>query len=195
LRKRNARRLRREKVRRCADGWHAFPEPAMKVLIVYYSRTGRTRRLAARLAREFSAPMVCIGEQHHRLGTAGWLRSLFEATFRLEPEIARLRRVIDDYDLVLIGTPVWGRQLASPVRSFARQYGHRVRQVAFFCTMGCSGQPSAFADLQRELRRAPQATLALSEDEVLHLATPEVRSKVERFVRTIRAMQPQTAEV
>lgn len=157
----------------------------MKILVVYFSRTGHTRRLAIRLARELGAATAAITEPRSRRGLLGYQRSLYEATFRCEPEIDPLPRQPRDYDLVLIGTPVWGWQLASPVRSFAHRFARTIRRTAFFCTMGGSGDRRAFAELERVLGRRPEAVLALTEAELHSMLAPATKAKVAAFTRRL----------
>ena len=153
----------------------------MKILVVYFSRTGHTRRLATRLARDLGAATAAITETRSRHGILGYQRSLYEATFRCEPEIKRLTRQPRDYDLVLIGTPIWGWQLASPVRSFARCYARSIRRTAFFCTLGGAGDRRAFAELARLLGRRPEAVLAITEAELQSMLAVETKAKLTAF--------------
>jgi menaquinone-dependent protoporphyrinogen IX oxidase len=154
----------------------------MKILVVYYSRTGRTRLLAERLARDLDANTVAITEPRHRQGLFGYQRSVLEAISGRAVPIDPLRRHPGAYDLVLVGTPIWGWNLASPVRAFARQYGRSVRRVAFFCTMGSSGNRPAFDELRRLIGRAPVAELALTEAEMQWTGRADVRVKIRHFV-------------
>lgn len=166
----------------------------MRILVVYFSRTGHTRRLAVRLARQLGATTAAITEAHSRRGLLGYQRSLYEATFHCEPEIDPLTRQPRDYDLVVIGTPVWGWQLASPVRSFARRYARSIRRTAFFCTMGGSGDRRAFAELGRVLGRRPEAVLALTEAELHSMLAPATRAKVAAFTRRLLGAEATTRQ-
>lgn len=159
----------------------------MKVLVVYFSRTGTTRRLAERLARELDGTLMPITETRSRLGLLGYPRSLIEAVSGRDVPIDPPRRDPRDYDLVLIGTPVWGWHLSSPVRAFARQWGRRLKHVAFFCTMGGSGERPAFDELRRLCGQVPLAELALQASDLEHLARGDLRSRIQRYVRQ---MQP-----
>lgn len=160
----------------------------MKVLVVYYSRTGHTRRLAERLARELRGSAMPITEPRSRLGFLGYQRSLFEAVAGRDATIDPPRRDPRDYDLVLIGTPVWGWSLSSPVRAFARQWGRKLKQVGFFCTMGSGGDRGAFDELRRLIGHAPLAELALTDRELPLLNKGETRNRVDRF---LHRLQPQ----
>jgi flavodoxin len=157
----------------------------MKVLVAYFSRSGRTKRVAERLARELGGSAMAIGERGSRRGLFGYQRSLFEAVTGCEAKIEPPRKASRDFDLMLIGTPIWGWRLSSPVRAFARRYGKGCQRVAFFCTMGGSGDRAAFAELERLVGRRPEAVLALTEAEVADMSRPEVRAKLDRFVNRL----------
>lgn len=159
----------------------------MKILVVYFSRTGHTRRLAERLARELDATPMAIAETGSRLGFLGYWRSLFEAVAGRGAEIEKARRDPAEFDLVVVGTPIWGWNLSSPVRAFMRSHARSMPRAAFFCTMGGSGDRVAFEELQRLLGRAPEATLALTQAEVAHLGRADVKAKIARFVAPLRA--------
>lgn len=157
----------------------------MKVLVVYFSRTGATRRLAERLARELGGTAMAIAETRARRGLLGYQRSLFEAVSGFSPPIEPPPHDPSEFDLVLIGTPVWGWRPSSPVRAFMRRWGRKLRRVALSCTMGRSGDRRTFDELRRLLGRPPVAELALTAHEVAALASPPVRVKVDRFVKRL----------
>jgi flavodoxin len=160
---------------------------SMRILIVYFSRTGHTKRLAERLARELGTSSTAITERRSRRGFFGYQRSLIEAVTGRDATIDKLRNQPREHDLVLIGTPIWGWHLSSPVRAFARQHAKALRHVAFFCTMGGSGDRIAFAELQRLVGHRPLATLALTEHELTSMSTGEVKAKIDRFVSRLLA--------
>ena len=170
----------------------------MKTLVVYFSRTGHTRRVAEGLARALEGNTGAIRERRSRSGFFGYQRSLFEAVTGRDAAIDPAHPSPVGYDLVLIGTPVWGWRLSSPVRAYARRHAKRIRRCAFFCTMGGSGDRRAFAELEALLGRRPEATLALTEDEVARIDGDAVGAKITRFVERLRAPVhevPPTAEV
>jgi flavodoxin len=156
-----------------------------RALVVYYSRTGYTRRIAEEIARALTCDICPIQEEKARHGLPGYLRSVYEAVRRKQPTIAALACDPGQYDVIVIGTPVWGWSLSSPVRAFVQRYGHRFARVAFFCTMGGSGAQKVFGELQQIVRMAPVATLGLTDTEIdaqTHL------QKVDRFTTALREL-------
>ena len=109
------------------------------ILCVYYSRTGKTEQVMGEIARALDAELVKIEDGQDRSGWRGYLRSGLE-TMRATPcEIKPLQteRPLNEYRLVIIGTPVWAGRCSSPVRSFLIQYHGSLPQVS--CVIVRSG--------------------------------------------------------
>ena len=137
----------------------------MKALIVYFSRTERTRKVAEAIASLMGSDLEEIREKRGRGGPLGWLRSGMESTRGMLPDIEPLGIDPASYDLVVVGTPIWASNASSPVRAFVNQYGDRIRGVAFFCTGDGSEADEAFKGLEELLGRKPQSTMALLGEE------------------------------
>ena len=159
----------------------------MRILVVYYSRSGHTRRLAERLARELGADLAAIRERGTRQGLLAYPRALIEAVAGLDARIV-VPPAVTAYDLVVIGTPIWGWHLSSPVRAWARQRSGAVRRAAFFCTADHGGTRAAFEELEALLRRKPKATLAMTAAEVDRLIDGRAQARIDRFVAALRAL-------
>ena len=111
------------------------------------------------------------------------LRALWDALLRRKPSVMEVKHNPVDYDLLVLGGPIWARHLAAPVRTFAEQYGSRAKRVAFFCTEDKQGADTAFADLEKLCQHKPMATLAV---DAQHLAPAGHRSDLGRFVACLR---------
>jgi menaquinone-dependent protoporphyrinogen IX oxidase len=155
----------------------------MKILVTYFSRTGFTKRVAEQLARKLDATLCPIQESGSRLGLLGYSRCLWEASFDVDPKIKPLAQDPAQFDLVVIGTPIWGWHVASPPRAFARRYGMQIKRAAFFCTMGGSGAETAFSQLQQAVGIQPVATLALTDREI---EANSIRAKLTSFADALR---------
>ena len=108
------------------------------VLCIYYSRTGNTKKVMRAIAAETNAELVALTDGVDRSGLRGWLRSGLDAVKRDCPEAkpVETQRKLENYRLVIIGTPVWAGRCSSVVRSFLRQYGKKLRQAAYLITRG-----------------------------------------------------------
>lgn len=134
-----------------------------RTLVVYYSLHGHTRRIAQEIADACNADLEELSERHPRSGVLGSLRSGIEALLGAAPPLRPLMHEPRPDDLVVIGTPIWVWNMASPVRSFLQSHHAALGRVAFFCTCGGSGQAKVFHDMQGLCGHAPVATLGLTE--------------------------------
>jgi flavodoxin len=157
----------------------------MKVLVVFYSRTGHTRALAQRIAAALGADIEEIADRVDRRGVLGYLRSGRDAWLGRRSEIVPPANDPGKFDLVLIGTPVWNMSLSSPARSYLHDQAARLPQVAYFCTLGGSGAARVFRQMQQACGKAPRATLARTERQ---LAQADLTQAVEEFAARIRAL-------
>lgn len=133
-----------------------------KALVVYYSRTGNTRKVAETLAEALGAETEEIVAKKPRKGLRGWFFSGAEASRKIPAEIEPAKKDPAAYDLVAIGTPVWAWTVASPVRAYLERHGKDIKQAAFFCTMGSAGAEKTFTAMEELCGKKPLGTLALS---------------------------------
>jgi len=156
-----------------------------RALIVYHSRTGHTRRVAQALARRLEADIEEIKIVQPMAGWLGYAMCAIESLAELTPALRPMQRDPADYALVLIGTPVWFWNVASPVRSWLG--AHRLqRRVAFFCTMGGSGAGRAFSTMSTLVGHEPVATMALIDSEI----DAKLVDKIAPFVRALHFRRP-----
>ncbi len=137
----------------------------MKILVVYYSRTNVTRKVAVNLTKELKADIEQIKDVKDRGGLMGYLRSGKEAMMKTPAEIKEIKKDPSNYDLVIIGTPIWGYTMASPIRTYLT--ANKFKQVAFFCTQGGSGAKRAFGHMAELIGKEPKATLTLLTKDVM----------------------------
>jgi menaquinone-dependent protoporphyrinogen IX oxidase len=136
------------------------------ILVVFYSRSGTTRRAAEELAVLCRCDSEQIQDVHGRRGVFGALRSGWDAITKRLPAIRPAVHDALHYDLVVIGAPVWASTAASPARTYLMQHRREFNRVAFFCTMGGSGGDKALREMARLTDKTPVATLSLVEAEI-----------------------------
>lgn len=139
-----------------------------KILVVFFSRTGTTRRLAESIARATNADLEELREARPRLGVWGWLRSGYEGTYQRAAETLPLAHDLEEYDLVFVGSPTWSRSLSSPVRGFLERHRAELTHVALFATCAGRGADKVVQQMAALLTRPPLATLAMLASDVEH---------------------------
>lgn len=140
--------------------------PMPRVLVVYFSRTGFTQRLAEDIAARCGADVERLRDVRSRTGVLGYLRSAREALKQRVIEIERPALDPADYDIVLIGTPVWASHVSSPVRAYVTARMDRFKRVAFFCTQGGSGAPKVLVELEGLCGLKPLSTLVANDADI-----------------------------
>jgi len=107
----------------------------MKILVVYYSRTGTTKKVGEAIAKELSADSEAIVDLKRRSGIIGWFAAGADA-YRRKLTRIRTRNKPERYDMVIIGTPVWSKNMSPAVRTYLTNYDFVGKKVGFFCTAG-----------------------------------------------------------
>jgi flavodoxin len=150
-----------------------------RVLVVYYSRTGTTETVARAIRLELGCEIEAIHDAKHRSGVLGYIRSGMDAALRRPAKLLAMSSDPDDYDLVIVGTPIWNATVSAPVRTYLLANRERIRRVAFFCTHGGSGSERVLREMQELCVQPPVATLVLRTEEVRRDGfAPKIRSFV-----------------
>lgn len=133
------------------------------ILCIYYSRTGATRRAIKEIAELLGAEVTAITDDTERDGWRGYLRCGMDAmktsTRPLRP--FQTEKPLEDYKLVIVGTPVWAGRCASPVRALLKRRGLEMKNVAYVVTRGAV-QRSEEVYEQMDLYTAAPHCLAVS---------------------------------
>ena len=106
------------------------------VLCIYYSRTGHTKQVMEEIGAALNAETVEIRDAVDRSGLRGFLRCGRDAMRRETGPLSHFEtdRPLEDYRLVIVGTPVWAGRCSSVTRAFLKNYGKRLRSAAYVLT-------------------------------------------------------------
>ena len=133
------------------------------VLCIYYSRSGHTRRAVKEIAEALDAEIVAISDERDRSGWKGYLRSGMDAmktsTKPLRP--FETAKPLEEYKLVIVGSPVWAVRMASPVRSLLKRRGLEMHRVAYVVTRSSTQRSEEVYD-QMDLYTAEKRLFAVS---------------------------------
>jgi hypothetical protein len=138
----------------------------MKTLILYYSLSGTTRRVATQLAGDLDADIEEISCKRYLPGLWGYLLVAYDSIRGNLPPIGPLAHSVSKYELVVIAAPIWAFRPATPARTLLKDERERLPRVAFVLTHGGSAAQRSLDELQALLGRAPAATLVVREHDV-----------------------------
>lgn len=154
----------------------------MNALVVYYSRTGMTKKLAEAISGGLGCDVEEIIDTKDRSGAKGYLIAGKDAMTKSMTEIKASLKDPAFYDIVIIGTPVWAFTMAPAVRTYLNKNKGRIKKTAFFCTQGGAGGKRAFKEMEDASGKKPQAVLEIREKEVLKGAySPQVEKFIEEL--------------
>lgn len=136
------------------------------VLVVYYSRSGATERVARELAGKLGADLDVIRPQTDYAGANGFRRGVWHSLTGRMPKVGHDRDPAS-YSLVIVGSPVWAGKPSAPARSYLKANRGRIRSLAAFCVSG-SGQryDGVFRAVERLSGCPLAAKMALAERDV-----------------------------
>lgn len=136
----------------------------VKTLVVYYSRTGNTKLIGHEIAAALGADVEELKDGKNRAGPIGFLLSGMEAKRKTPVQLEKLVHNPAEYDVVVVGSPIWASTISTPTRTFLHQHRDSLKSVAWFCTSGSvAGETDGkgFAAMTEESRLSPIATLGL----------------------------------
>ena len=134
-----------------------------KVLVVAYSLTGTSRRLAESLSLPQQWALAEVRDaKEGRSDTTCVLDSLL----RRRPAIRYQGPDPGAFDAVVLVSPIWAYRLAGPMRSFVAEHAKALREVVVISVMGNRGAPNAQAEISRLTGKTPLLSAAFTAREV-----------------------------
>lgn len=112
----------------------------MKAIILYYSRSGNTERIAMQAQKDLHCDMIkIIPEEAYGNYISSCLRVTKEKKASVAPAFATPIPDLRGYDIVLLGYPVWAQDVPRFVADFICQCDLKNKTVIPFATYGMSG--------------------------------------------------------
>ena len=90
---------------------------AEETLIIYYSRTGKTRIVAETLQKNLGADMLAIEDPKDRSGAWGYMKSAYDAFTHKHTPIQPAELDLANHSFIIIATPIWSWNLSTPIHT------------------------------------------------------------------------------
>jgi len=103
----------------------------MKILVIFYSRSGKTKKIAEVISEILKSDKEEIFDIKNREGIVGFLSAGSDANLRRLTAIKEIKNNPSLYDLVIIGTPIWSSNISTPTRTYLFLYKEEFKKVAF----------------------------------------------------------------
>ena len=102
------------------------------------------------------------------------------ASMRRTSKINPISKNPSDYDLVIIGTPVWASNMATPIYTYLLKYNQDIKNIASFCTCISGGFEKALQNIDVTCGKTSLATMHLNAKEV-----ENPNQKINNFINKI----------
>jgi len=155
----------------------------MKILVTYYSRSGNTRKVAKKIASTLKCDIEEIHSKKDFSGPVGLLRLGYYALMKKSAVLKPCENDPRDYDLVIIGTPIWGGRPSLPIITYLRENKEKFKKVAFFCTYSGSGFENTIKIMKQITEKEPAATLDVTGSEI---KDKTYHKKIESFINDFK---------
>lgn len=153
----------------------------MKTLVVFYSRTGSTKKIAQTLAKKLGADLDEIIDHTNRSGIKGWILGGRDAMKKSLTEIS-VKKNPKNYDLVIIGTPIWVGASTPAFRTYLTQFKNDLKKAAIFTTSGSDGPEKTVAVFENITGQKCFASFGLTGSDL----SQNYDSKLDEFVKKLK---------
>lgn len=108
----------------------------MKTIVIYYGYGNHTRMIAEKIKNELYCDILEIKPKVPYSNNYDEVVSNTEENLKTKetPEIGNIDINLDDYDRVILGTPVWWYTITPPIRTFLTKYDLSGKIVIPFAT-------------------------------------------------------------
>lgn len=121
----------------------------MKKMIIYYSRSGNTEKIALQAQKDLKCEiMKIIPKEAYGNYVSSCLRVTKEKKAAVAPAFTNLIPDLKDYNMILVGYPIWAQDLPRFVADFMNQCDWTNKIVVPFATYGMSGINGTIKHLQ-----------------------------------------------
>lgn len=125
-----------------------------KKLVAYFSATGKTAKVAEKLATGIGAELYEIKpEVRYERADLNWMNKKSRSSVEMNNKSIRPAIVTGDidvsaYDTVYLGFPIWWYVAPTLINGFLEAYDFSGKKIVLFATSGSSGFGNAAAELQ-----------------------------------------------
>ena len=127
---------------------------AGRILVAYFSATGNTRSVAEIIAQQLDADIYeIVPAQAYTSDDLNYSNSSSRSTIEqnddsARPALADSSLDISQYDIILLGYPIWWGQAPKIIYTFLESYDFSGKTIAAFCTSSSSGLGSSASNLE-----------------------------------------------
>lgn len=126
----------------------------MKALVVFYSLEGHTEAIANIIKNELKCDLLELKPEKEipKKGLKKFLWGGKSVLFKEKPTLTNSIPNLEQYETIIIGTPIWAGIYAPPINTFISENKIKEKKVAFFACHGGGGAKKCFNKLEDILK-------------------------------------------
>ncbi len=125
----------------------------MKSVIIYYSLDGNTRLIAKTIAQETNGDLLELKPKKELSSSSSKLNKYFwggkSILFKEKPMLLNQDIILDKYDTIFIGTPIWVGTYSTAFNTFIEQHSISNKNIALFACHGGGGVSKCFLNFKK----------------------------------------------
>lgn len=159
----------------------------MKKLIVYYSRTGKNRKIAEEIHKKIGGDIEEIIDLVNRKGFIGILRGGKDAFLKRKTKIKPPEKDPSGYDFLVIGTPVWAGNITPAIRTYLMENKEKIKKLFLFSVSGFGEKNRKISSVVESITgKKPVLNLFISEKEI---GDKRYNEKIEKFIKELEEFE------
>ena len=126
-----------------------------KLLVAYFSATGKTAKVARELAEILGADITeIVPEQPYTKADLNWMNKKSRSSLEMKDKTSRpaIKKDstldISSYDIIYLGAPIWWYVFPTIVNTFLESYDFGGKRIVLFATSGSSGIGNSAEELR-----------------------------------------------
>lgn len=123
----------------------------MKTLIIYYSESGSTQKVAETLAIKLECDLCRVKDLKKRTGFKNKITSSIDAFRENKTEIYPESLNLQEYNTIYFGTPTWANNPAPAIITMIDRCDLRGKDIVLFATMTGKGGQAAIKRMQEKV--------------------------------------------
>lgn len=152
-------------------------------LLIYYSRTWITRKVAEYIKQLIACDVEEIVDKKNRSGILWYIWAGRDASLKKLTKINETTLNPWDYDTIIIGTPVRDFTMSSAIRTYIQNHkGNLPSKIIFYCTMAGGWERTTFQDMTCLCGKTPIWAIRFKTKEI---ARNEFQDRLKKFIEDI----------
>jgi len=161
----------------------------MKILVVYYSWSGKTELVANSISKVLNADLKKIEEVKKRRRFFIYISGGYSAIKGKCSRIKPLNFNLNSYDLIFLGTPVWASRPTPAINTFISKANLAHKKVVLFVVMDSSGSENAIKIMRNKIKAKEGKIIACFEVKTGRISDEDIIKRGEEIGKEFLARE------